>query len=216
MMANGQRLPPLAFSFAGHPLYHRHNPLKHRIAHLTALEKLSQSIPWLAAETPNAYAFPYIRQADDVPLASSRYDVIDEDIPFYQLVTHGAFIMYSEPLNEWGSLEDAVLRLAEYGVYPSWRLIARDPALLSGTDGADWYSTSLNDWRGDIMDVDARLKALSDYAAMRMTGHERPAKDVSVTTYENGDRVFVNYGTKDVSVQGVTVPARSFTIKEAD
>ena len=39
------------------------------------------------------------------------YDVIDEDIPFYQLVTHGAFIMYSEPLNEWGSLDGAVLRL---------------------------------------------------------------------------------------------------------
>ncbi len=181
-----------------------------------ALEKLSKSIPWLAAEMPNAFTFPYIRQADDVPLASSRYDVIDEDIPFYQLVTHGAFIMYSEPLNEWGSLEDAILRLAEYGVYPSWRLIARDPALLSGTDGADWYSTSLSEWRGDVISVNAQLKTLAQYAAMRMTGHERPEKGVSVTTYENGDRVYVNYGATDVSVEGVTVPARTFTIKEAD
>ena len=182
----------------------------------SALEKLSQSIPWLAAEKPNAYAFPFIRQADDVPLASSRYDVIDEDIPFYQLVPHGAFIMYSEPLNEWGSLDDAILRLAEYGVYPSWRLIARDPALLSGTDGADWYSTSLSAWYDDVIDVDVRLKELGRYAAMRMVSHERPAKDVSVTTYENGDRVYVNYGTKDVTVQNVTIPARSFTIKEVD
>ena len=181
-----------------------------------ALEKLSKSIPWLAAETPDSFTFAYIRQADDVPLASSRYDVIDEDIPFYQLVTHGAFIMYSEPLNEWGSLDDAVLRLAEYGVYPSWRLIARDPALLSGTDGADWYSTSLSAWRGDVISVDKQLKALGRYAAMRMTGHERPEKGVSVTTYENGDRVYVNYGTTDVTVQEVTIPARSFTIKEAD
>ncbi|MBQ6563247.1 MAG: hypothetical protein IJL88_04990 [Clostridia bacterium] len=182
----------------------------------SALEKLSQNIPWLAAEKPNAYAFPFIRQADDVPLASSRYDVIDEDIPFYQLVTHGAFIMYSEPLNEWGSLDDAILRLAEYGVYPSWRLIARDPALLSGTDGADWYSTSLSAWYDDVIDVDVRLKELGRYAAMRMVSHERPAKDVSVTTYENGDRVYVNYGLKDVTVQNVTIPARSFTIKEVD
>ena len=181
-----------------------------------ALEKLSGSIPWLAAETPNAFAFPYIRQADDVPMASSRYDVIDEDIPFYQLVTHGAFIMYSEPLNECGNLEDAVLRLAEYGVYPSWRLIARDPSLLSGTDGADWYSTSLSEWRPDVIAVNARLQELARYAAMRMTGHERPEKDVSVTTYENGDRVYVNYGDKDVVVEGVTVPARTFTIKEAE
>ena len=37
-----------------------------------------------------------------------------------------------------------------------------------------------------------------------------------VKTYENGDRVYVNYGTTDVTVQEVTIPARSFTIKEAD
>ena len=109
-----------------------------------------------------------------------------------------------------------ILRLAEYGVYPSWRLIARDPALLSGTDGADWYSTSLSAWYDDVIDVDVRLKELGRYAAMRMVSHERPAKDVSVTTYENGDRVYVNYGTKDVTVQNVTIPARSFTIKEVD
>ncbi|MBQ2463164.1 MAG: hypothetical protein II504_12075, partial [Clostridia bacterium] len=88
--------------------------------------------------------------------------------------------------------------------------------LLSGTDGADWYSTSLSAWYDDVIDVDVRLKELGRYAAMRMVSHERPAKDVSVTTYENGDRVYVNYGLKDVTVQNVTIPARSFTIKEVD
>lgn len=181
-----------------------------------SLTALADRIPYLTAETPNAYAFPYITQADDVPMASSRFDVTDMDIPFYQLVTHGAMILYSEPLNELGNMEEAVLRLAEYGMYPSWRLISRDPALLSGTDGADWYAMSLNEWQDDVARVAAQMEVLAPYAAMRMTGYEKLDADLAVTTYENGDQVFVNRGLQDVEVQGITVPARGFSIKEAE
>ena len=181
-----------------------------------AFKSLAAKIPYLSAETPNAYALPYLQQADDAPMASSRYDVTDTDIPFYQLVTHGAVVMYTEPLNELGNLEDAVLRMAEYGLYPSWRLIARDPALLSGTDGADWYATSLNAWKEDVIRIAGQVEALRPYASMRMTGHERLSADLSVTTYENGDRVYVNYGTVDVRRDGISVPARSYAIKEVE
>ena len=180
------------------------------------LEAVSAQVPYVTAETPNAYTFRYISQADDAPMSSSRYDVTDTDIPFYQLVTHGAVAMYSEPLNEVGNLDDALLRMAEYGIYPSWRLIARDPALLQGTDGADWYAMSLGAWREDVIKVSRRMESLNPYAVMRMVGHERLDKDLSVTTYENGDRVLVNHGYTDAVILDVPVPARSFTIKEAD
>ena len=181
-----------------------------------SLEALHSKIPYLTAETPNAYAFPYLQQADDAPMASSRFDVMDTDIPFYQLVAHGAMVMYTEPLNERGSTDTAILRMAEYGLYPSWRLIARDPALLSGTDGADWFAMSLSTWQEDVIRIAKQMEALAPYAALRMIGHERINANVSITTYENGDRVFVNYGKTDAAVEGVTVPAQSFTIKEVD
>ncbi len=181
-----------------------------------AFEALQTSVPYLTAETPSSYAFPYLIQADGTPMASSRYDVTDTDIPFYQLVVHGAMVMYTEPLNELGNIEDAVLKMAEYGVYPAWRLIYRDPALLSGTDGADWYATSVSAWREDVIRVAEQMKQLSHYASMSMTGHERLTADLSVTTYENGDRVYVNYGNTDAQEDGITVPARSFTIREVE
>ena len=181
-----------------------------------AFRVLADSVPALSAETPNAYAFPYLQQAGDAPIASSRWDVTDTDIPFYQLVAHGAMVMYSEPLNETGNLEEAVLRMAEYGLYPSWRLIARNPALLSGTDGADWYATSLDAWQEDILRVCEEMKPLAPYASMRMTGHERLDRNLTVTTYENGDRVFVNYGTEEIQAEGIPVPARGFAIKEVE
>ena len=46
--------------------------------------------------------------------------------------------------------------------------------------------------------------------------NEKLDADLAVTTYENGDQVFVNRGLQDVEVQGITVPARGFSIKEAE
>ena len=149
-------------------------------------------------------------------MASSRFDVMDADIPFYQLVAHGAMVMYTEPLNERGSTDTAILRMAEYGLYPSWRLIARDPALLAGTDGADWFSMSLSAWQEDVIRISKQIEALAPYATMRMIGHEKIDANVSVTTYENGDRVLVNDGTADTAVDGVSIPARSYVIKEVE
>ena len=181
-----------------------------------ALKAMTDKSIRLSAETPNAYTFPYIRQADDVPMGSSRYDVTDTDVPFYQMVTHGAVVMFAEPLNEQGNLETAVLRMAEYGLYPSWRLIARDPSLLSGTDGADWFAMSLDAWRADVLRVSAEMESLNRYASMRLVGHESLSDTLAVTTYENGDQVYVNYGEAEAAIMDVTVPARSFVIKEAD
>jgi hypothetical protein len=75
---------------------------------------------------------------------------------------------------------------------------------------------SLSSWQEDVVRIASQMEALAPYAAMRMIGHERISADVSVTTYENGDRVIVNYGKTDAAVEGVTVPAQSFTIKEVD
>ena len=76
-------------------------------------------------------------------------------------------------------------------------MIARDPALLSGTDGADWYATSLTAWKDEVVRVSKQTADLTPYAAMRMIGHEKLDDNVSVTTYENGDQVFVSYGNTD-------------------
>ena len=46
----------------------------------------------------------------------------------------------------------------------------------------------------------------------RITGHEIVNSDVKVTVYENGAKVYVNYGTADYTADGVTVPARSYIV----
>lgn len=179
-----------------------------------ALETLSGKIQTLSAKTASAYAFPYIEQVDATPCASSRFDVTDMEIPFYQMVTHGAMALYTEPANEDGNVRKALLRAIEYGMYPSWRVIAGDTALLSGTDYASWHAASLDAWREEIKNTAAWMAPLGVYAGMQMTGHEQVTATLSVTTYANGDMVLVNYGSEDAEHLGVTVPALGYAIKE--
>lgn len=179
-----------------------------------ALETLSGKIQTLSAKTASAYAFPYIEQVDATPCASSRFEVTDMEIPFYQMVTHGAMALYTEPANEDGNVRKALLRAIEYGMYPSWRVIAGDTALLSGTDYASWHAASLDAWREEIKNTAAWMAPLGVYAGMQMTGHEQVTATLSVTTYANGDMVLVNYGSEDAEHLGVTVPALGYAIKE--
>ncbi len=179
-----------------------------------ALEKLSEGMPQLSARTAAAYAFPYIQQVDEAPCASSCFEVTDTEVPFYQLVTHGAMTLYTEPVNEEGNTRKALLRAVEYGMYPSWRVIAGDTALLSGTDYASWHAASLDAWREEIVDTAAWLEPLGRYAGMQMTGHERVTDTLSATTYANGDVVLVNYAKEDAVHLDVVVPAQGYAIKE--
>lgn len=179
-----------------------------------ALETLSGKLQTLSAKTASAYAFPYIEQVDATPCASSRFEVTDMEIPFYQMVTHGAMVLYTEPANEDGNVRKALLRAIEYGMYPSWRVIAGDTALLSGTDYASWHAASLDAWREEIKNTAAWMAPLGVYAGMQMTGHEQVTATLSVTTYANGDMVLVNYGSEDAEHLGVTVPALGYAIKE--
>lgn len=179
-----------------------------------ALETLSGKIQTLSAKTASAYAFPYIEQVDATPCASSRFEVTDMEIPFYQMVTHGAMALYTEPANEDGNVRKALLRAIEYGMYPSWRVIAGDTALLSGTDYASWHAASLDAWREEIKNTAAWMAPLGVYAGMQMTGHEQVTATLSVTTYANGDMVLVNYGSEDAEHLGVMVPALGYAIKE--
>lgn len=181
-----------------------------------ALEKLSGAMTRLSARTAASYAFPYIQQVDEAPCASSRFEVTDTEVPFYQLVTHGAMTLYTEPVNEEGNTRAALLKAVEYGMYPSWRVIAGNTALLSGTDYASWYAASLDAWRQEITNAAAWLAPLGRYQGMQMTGHKRVTDTLTATTYQNGDMVLVNYGKEDAEHLGVVVPAQGYAIKEVD
>jgi hypothetical protein len=49
-----------------------------------------------------------------------------------------------------------------------------------------------------------------------ITGHDQLADEVSVTEYEDGTKVYVNYGDTDYEENGVSVPARDYKVERGN
>jgi hypothetical protein len=46
-----------------------------------------------------------------------------------------------------------------------------------------------------------------------ITGHEINDNGVTVVTYDNGVKVYVNYSSEEQTVDGVTVPSMSYEVR---
>ena len=64
--------------------------------------------------------------------------------------------------------------------------------------------------------VNRYQKEMSGLNRQAITGHERLNEDVAVTTYADGTKVYVNYGTEEFKQGSVTVPGRDYLVKRGD
>ena len=53
----------------------------------------------LLADGGNAFVLPYVRGVVNIPTGSSNHEILDETVPFYQLVLQGCVDYAGEPLN---------------------------------------------------------------------------------------------------------------------
>ena len=64
-------------------------------------------------DSANSYAFPYAAAIVNAPSGSSRFNITDQEIPFYQIVVHGLINTAGQPINLADSPRVELLRLIE-------------------------------------------------------------------------------------------------------
>lgn len=187
-------------------------PLQTESCWVSALADAASKTDSLLLNEAFAYAFPYADAICSVPVYSSRFDVEDETIPFYQMVISGTAALYGAPLNDCGNVREAVLRCVEYGVSPTFRLMAAASSALQDTAYQHYFSLSYADWQDEILSVSGELSGLP--FGQRLVNHEKLGQDLYASTFADGSVVYVNYGAEDAKVDGVTVPAMDFVREE--
>ena len=80
---------------------------------------------------------------------------------------------------------------------------------MKDSEYSDNYASGYESWREDILNSYAEIeRSLDGLIGSAITDHAQVADLVYATTYETGDVIYVNYNKNDVTVNGVTVPAR--------
>ena len=138
--------------------------------------------------------------------------MFDKDVPFYQIVLHGLLHLTTEPITSANDRETALLFAAETGSEVLFNGMSEDASVLSGTRYDYLYSTTFDLWCDTAVKMYERLKPLYEKTSnSTIIGHTETG-DLTVTVYENGTQVFVNYGSYPTEYNGVSVPSRDFMV----
>ena len=162
----------------------------------------------------NAYAIPYADLITDMNLSGNAYALLDYSVPFYQIAIHGLKDYTGEALNLAGDNRTLLLESAEYGAGLNFTFMYSDSRVVLDSLYSCYGSAGYSAWKDEAVETITRYqKEMAGLNRQAITGHERLTEDVAVTTYADGTRVYVNYGTRDYNADGVTVPGRDYLVK---
>ncbi len=163
----------------------------------------------------NDYAFAYADDIINVPLSGNEYHIVDASVPFYEMLIHG-YIDYSGSvinLNDAQEEADIILSLIENGASPHFMFSYENSSDIKNTGLNRFYSTTYENWKEDAVSVYTKVNdALKYVNGAAMTDHRILDNNVRAVTYSNGVTIYINTGNSEQSVDGVTVPAKSYTI----
>ena len=179
----------------------------------TQLKYLQENSAHVTVEGGNAYALPYVDTVLQIPFQSSNYNIVDETVPFYQMVTHGLVNYTGKPINvNAADSRVSFLKAIEYGASLYYKWMKSDFGVLKGTLFNTLNSVQYTDWYDLAISQYQEAKEVLDLVYGKlMLGHQRLDDGVYLTRYEDGISVVVNYNDFSVQVGDLTIGGKDFT-----
>lgn len=158
----------------------------------------------ILADGANAYALPYVSHITGVPVTSSRFDMFDEDIPFYQLVMHGLIPYSVTAVNGDADSETLLLMAAATGSNLYFDMIHEETSTLKDTEFDIYFYASHENW---IDTAAAEYKLISSVLAgvsdCTITDYQTSGDGNLITTaYSDGTVITVDLAAKTIDCSG--------------
>ncbi len=177
-----------------------------------ALRQTSETMD-LMLEAPVQCYWQYAKAIVDMPIADSDYIYTDQSVPFLSIALKGILPMYGDYVNFEANERAYFLKLVETGIYPSFYLTYENPSELIYTNSSDVYTSQYAVYRGQILSYYDELRQISGLTKNSMiANHEISDTGVTIVTYDNGVKLYINYNETESEADGVTVPALSYVI----
>ena len=167
----------------------------------------------LKLDAGNDYVLPYAKSLVNVPTSSSHQRVESYSIPFVGMVLKGYIPFTCGSINQSANADKAVLEAIESGAGLNYLLIYDDQLNLIYTNYEDLfsvnYTTQIEKILEDYQNLNSKIGHLQN---ARIVGHEHLTEDVNCVTYEDGTKIYVNYGNESSKVPGGNVEPLSWLV----
>ncbi len=159
----------------------------------------------------NQYAIPYSDYVTDLDIDTRAVNIIDESVPFYQIVLHGLVNYSGSAINLSEDQTDMILKSAETGAGLYYTFINAPTSVLQDGEYTQYYACNFMDWKDSAVELYNKFNSnFGDIYSQYIVNHEKLANGVYKTTYESGKSVVVNYNYADYDYEGTTIPQRDF------
>lgn len=165
---------------------------------------------------PNSYLWNYIDEYFDMPMTNSQYLYETDTVPFLQMVLKGSVDYYAPYANQGSYSQNDILKMVEYGAYPSFLVIGSDNYSMKDTTLEDYYSLNFYDWQDTIVHVYSEVsEALQMVEGAKMIEHSTLSDGVVRVDYDNGVSIYINYNDTVVTVDGLEIPETSYLVERS-
>lgn len=166
-------------------------------------DMLNNEVGSVLAESANAYILPHVDHITNVPLSSSKYDIFDQEIPFYQLVLHGVKPYSTTAVNGDAEIADLILRAVASGSNLRFDMIADDANELKDTHYDVYYYADSKYWIEDAANCYKFASTiLSDVSDKKIVEYNILNENEIETVYEGGTKTVVNLADRTVKKNG--------------
>jgi hypothetical protein len=184
--------------------YHEKRAVSREAAMKMRQEKLTQlreSGTGILLNGGFAYAAPWASAITDMAIDDQYFGITDAAVPFYQIALHGLVPYTGRAINLAEDYTKNLLKTVECGAGLYFSFMAEETAVLQETKFRQFYANEYDKWIGD---ADALYRQFSaDFAGLysqAIADHALLSPGVTLTEYEDGTRVMVNFNDNNYVV----------------
>ena len=184
-----------------------------RINQVEKMQNVKDAGLSLMINSGNDYAVKSADFITNMSFHGNKYAILDESVPFYQIVLHGYKNYAGVPLNLSYEQEQIILESAECGAGLFFVFMGETEKAIQETDFTEYYSACFDNWKDNLSKVYKEYdNNMGKVKNSLISNHEYLTDSVTVTSYENGYKVYVNFGYLDYEDENVSVPARQYKV----
>ena len=166
----------------------------------------------IVANEANDYVALNADYVTEVPMHSTKFNLLDEDIPFYAMVFQGYVPLTSSSINLAVNTEDAYLQAVATGMALQFTLCDSLHESIQFDEDTAFVSSRYADWKDRIAAMVAESADVYAKVGNQPITHYEQLGDLSFTTFANGVKVVVNYGEEAVTYNDTQIEANSFVV----
>jgi len=157
----------------------------------------------------------YAKHLVNIP-ESSGFDMLDYEVPFYQMVISGVVSYSGNSINLEADYELALLKVMQTGGNLHYSLTCHsENDIVKDTLYDHWIGTDYSKWLPIIEEQNKELnKVYSELGSNKLVGFEVKENGITVSYFEGGGELWINDSNTDLSYESTVIEAKSYLVKK--